>query len=77
MISASLQRIDPEKRYTVWSKHPHRDMWMLERSFYGNYILYGEGEFYLESPAFMVTAAGADPNVTVNPSKLRVGKAMR
>ena len=64
--------IDSDKRYTVWSKHPHTGNWMLERSYYGTYFE-GEGQLYLESEEHYVTEEGRDPagGTYLNPKKLK------
>lgn len=52
--------IDPNKRYTVWEKHPHSGTWMMDRTYYGNYFG-DEGKFFLESDEHYVTEEGRDP----------------
>ncbi len=54
--------IDPDKRYTVWRKHPYSAGYSLERSYYGSYFL-DEGKYYLDAPwdEWYVTEEGKDP----------------
>lgn len=67
--------IEPDRRYTVWAKHPHTGMWMLDRSYYGTYFE-DEGSFFLKSDDHYVSEEGRDPAggtcVESNPADMEV-----
>lgn len=75
MASAPSLKIDPDKRYTVWRKHPYVAGYTLERTYYGSYFQ-DEGKYYLDAPwkEWYVTEEGKTPaggSSLKNPSKLK------
>jgi len=58
------KKADRDKMYTVWERHPHKDSWMIMRSFPGIYFRPGtEGTEYIKFPKYLVMLQGVNPNI--------------
>lgn len=80
---ATPEEVEPDIRYTLYSKHPSSNKWMAERSFYGSYFRPGsEGASYFNRNNYTVMKEGVPPpQIAAPPAEERTsheeGKTIR